>query len=276
MSYWSSGYNSLLGSGIRNGAQEHEAELPLSNSSAKAAQDFDLSDISAEAKLFTSTSFTGWTTSLQKRAFDTLIAAPALLLSLPLMGMVAVLIKCSSSGPVLFRQERVGLGQKPFTIYKFRTMHAQRQQDGPGVTRKGDDRLTRVGKVLRKLKLDEIPQLYNVLRGDMSLVGPRPKLADHEQMYLFCRPGITGAATLVFAREEELLSSVPHDEVENYAIRVLNPIKAKLDMEYANSATLRSDLRLLVDTIFRLGRRESLHSMPEFAEVADTTSSHEA
>jgi lipopolysaccharide/colanic/teichoic acid biosynthesis glycosyltransferase len=87
-------------------------------------------------------------------------------------------------------------------------------------------------------------------------------------MYLFCRPGITGAATLVFAHEEEILAEVPQEHVETYTVRVLNPIKAKLDLDYANSATLRSDVRLLLDTAFRLGRRTALDEMPEFAEVS--------
>ena len=186
-------------------------------------------------------------------------------------GVLAVLIKCSSRGPVLFRQERVGLGQKPFTIYKFRTMDTGSDCNGPSVTRKDDCRLTSIGRVLRKLKLDELPQLYNVLRGDMSLVGPRPKLAQHEQMYLFCRPGITGAATLVFAHEEEILSNVPHQHVESYTVGVLNPIKARLDLEYANAATLRSDIRMLLDTVFRLSANQPGLALPEFVELSYPT-----
>jgi len=270
MSYWSSGYNSVLGSNIRE-ANSH-ADTVSRNPSPR---EYDLAEISAEAELFNA-SFSGWSTSARKRAFDAFVAAPALVAFLPVMGVVAAVIKCTSNGPVLFRQERVGLGQRPFTIYKFRTMHCEPHTAGSGVTCKDDARLTPVGKVLRKLKLDEIPQLFNVIRGDMSLVGPRPKLAEHEQMYLFCRPGITGAATLVFAREEEILAHVPHDRVESYAIQVLNPIKARLDMEYANSATLRSDLRLLVDTIFRLGKRKGMHVLPEFAEVDRQNTSNAA
>ncbi len=232
-----------------------------------ASQAYELSELGLDSELFRSFATTGWSTSARKRIFDTLIAGPALVACLPLMAAVAVLIKTTSQGPVLFRQERVGLGQTPFVIYKFRTMLPDADCTGPSVTRKGDCRMTAIGRVLRKLKLDEIPQLYNVVRGDMSLVGPRPKLAQHEQMYLFCRPGITGAATLVFAHEEELLSAVPHEHVESYAVGVLNPIKARLDLEYANSATLRSDIRLLMGTIFRLGRPGKLE-LPEFAEVS--------
>jgi lipopolysaccharide/colanic/teichoic acid biosynthesis glycosyltransferase len=259
MSYWTSGYNGMLGTG--------ELGLPVQDGVVEGEENASLAEFAEDAELFRSFAYTGWTTSGRKRFFDTAIAVPALVAFLPLMGAVALLIKCTSNGSVLFRQERVGLGQKPFTIYKFRTMISD-ASCGPTVTRRGDCRLTTIGRILRKLKLDEIPQLYNVVRGDMSLVGPRPKLAEHEQMYLFCRPGITGAATLVFAHEEEILAEVPQEHVETYAVRVLNPIKAKLDLDYANSATMRSDLRLLLDTAFRLSRRTPLNELPEFTEVS--------
>lgn len=234
MSYWSSGYQGIVGVSELRLTEQDAAETDLG--------------YAAEEALFRNFTYTGWTTSARKRVFDTAVALPALFAFLPLMGAVAVLIKCTTPGPILFRQQRVGLGQKPFTIYKFRTMVTAANDCGPSVTRHGDCRLTGIGRVLRKLKLDEIPQLFNVIRGDMSLVGPRPKLAEHEQMYLFCRPGITGAATLLFAREEEILAKIPEEHVETYAVRVLNPIKAKLDLDYAQSATLRSDLQLLLGT----------------------------
>ena len=254
MSYWSSGYQGILG----------VTDLGLEDQDGTEGE----AGSAAEAELFRSFAYTGWSTSARKRVFDAAIAVPALLAFLPLMGAVAVLIKCTTSGPVLFRQERLGLGQKPFTIYKFRTMVPASRCSGPTVTRHGDCRMTGIGRVLRKLKLDEIPQLFNVIRGDMSLVGPRPKLAQHEHMYLFCRPGITGAATLVFAREEEILATVPEEHVETYAVHVLNPIKAKLDLDYAHSATLRSDVRLLLDTAFRLGSRSRVKHLPEISEVS--------
>ncbi len=202
-----------------------------------------------------------------KRIFDLSIAVPMLVCSLPLLGGVAIIIKTTSDGPVLFRQRRVGQGQRLFTIYKFRTMHAYAELDGPTVTRQGDQRLTRVGSMLRRLKLDELPQLYNVIVGEMSLVGPRPKLASHERMHLHCRPGITGAATLVFAREEEILARVPEEHVESYAVHVLNPIKARLDTEYAERGTFLSDLRILAGTAFRLGKRHAITTLPELSEV---------
>ena len=204
-----------------------------------------------------------WANSRRKRVFDAALAATGLTLTLPLMAAVALAVKVSSRGPVLFRQERVGKHQAPFTILKFRTMRHDAEHSGPSVTCDGDRRTTRVGRVLRKLKLDELPQLVNVLRGDMSLVGPRPKLALHERLYLRCRPGITGAATLVFAREEELLARVPVEHVESYTVNVLNPMKARIDKEYAASASFRSDLRLLVRTFVRLSRKDIAAAPPE-------------
>ena len=208
-----------------------------------------------------------WSEARLKRVFDLSIAVPMLVCALPVLGSVAMIIKTTSSGPILFRQRRVGQGQRLFTIYKFRTMHAYAEMDGPSVTRKGDQRLTRVGSMLRRLKLDELPQLYNVIVGEMSLVGPRPKLASHEKMNLHCRPGITGAATLVFAREEEILARVPEEYVESYTVHVLNPIKARLDTEYAERGTFVSDLRILAGTVLRLGRRHAITMLPELSEV---------
>jgi lipopolysaccharide/colanic/teichoic acid biosynthesis glycosyltransferase len=209
-----------------------------------------------------------WSGSRGKRIFDVAVSAPALLVCLPVLGVIAVAIKCSSPGPVLFRQSRVGKGQRPFTIYKFRTMCVDAANAGSTVTVKGDSRLTGLGKLLRRCKLDELPQLYNVLRGEMSMVGPRPKLAAHEQMKLTCRPGITGAATLVFAREEELLARINIEDIEQYTIRVLNPIKARLDTEYAEKGTLITDLSILLCTVFRLRPRSTSTNLAELSEAS--------
>jgi lipopolysaccharide/colanic/teichoic acid biosynthesis glycosyltransferase len=183
--------------------------------------------------------------------FDISVAAPVLVISFPFLLVIAACIKVSSRGSVLFRQERMGKDQKSFMIYKFRTMCSEKG-DGPLVTRRGDHRMTWFGNILRKLKLDELPQLYNVLRGDMSLVGPRPKVVQHEQFELPCKPGLTGAATILFAREEDLLAHVPHEDVETFTVNVLHPIKAVVDRQYASSSTFWTDLRLLVDTALRL------------------------
>jgi lipopolysaccharide/colanic/teichoic acid biosynthesis glycosyltransferase len=209
-----------------------------------------------------------WAHAYCKRLFDLSLAIAALLCSLPVFAIVAVLIKCSSPGPVLFRQARVGKGQKLFTIYKFRTMHRFAERHGPSVTRLGDPRLTRVGSLLRRFKLDEMPQLFNVIIGEMSFVGPRPKVESHEHMRMHCRPGITGAATMVFTREEEFLATVPEQQVELYAIRVLNPIKAYLDERYAEEGTFYSDLGILLTTVLRLGRSSDTTELPDLSGIS--------
>jgi lipopolysaccharide/colanic/teichoic acid biosynthesis glycosyltransferase len=126
-------------------------------------------------------------------------------------------------------------------------MHASDASGSP-ITVIGDARITRVGVFLRRFKLDELPQFWNVLIGDMSLVGPRPKLPQHEALYLRVRPGITGPATLAFRQEEEVLASVPKHELDSFYHEVIKPSKAWIDMDYISRATFRSDLRLLSDT----------------------------
>jgi lipopolysaccharide/colanic/teichoic acid biosynthesis glycosyltransferase len=115
----------------------------------------------------------------------------------------------------------------------------------PAITVSGDARITPMGAFLRRFKLDELPQFWNVLNGDLSLVGPRPKLPHHEGLDLPCRPGITGLATLQFHNEEEILSGIPDYEIEDFYRSCVNPRKAQLDLEYMQSATLWTDLKLL-------------------------------
>jgi lipopolysaccharide/colanic/teichoic acid biosynthesis glycosyltransferase len=190
-----------------------------------------------------------WSVSPFRRGLDFVTAALALLLSWPLLLLAALLVRLESPGPVIFRQERVGRRGKLFTVYKFRTMDVAAQQEGPSMTKSGDPRITRFGRFLRKHKLDELPQLFNVVRGDMSLVGPRPRLPHHmEEMDLPVRPGLTGAATLVFRCEEEMLRDIPDHELETYNCRTIIPLKAKLDWDYMNRATMASDFTLLYKT----------------------------
>lgn len=124
---------------------------------------------------------------------------------------------------------------------------------GPGHTAKGDPRVTSLGRFLRRFKLDELPQLYNVLRGDMSLVGPRPKLPNHDPVPMACRPGVTGAATLAFRYEARILSEVPADRIENFYQQYIVPHKMRLDSEYMERATVVSDVSVLLATVFRVG-----------------------
>jgi lipopolysaccharide/colanic/teichoic acid biosynthesis glycosyltransferase len=154
-------------------------------------------------------------------------------------------------------QERIGRNGSRFTIIKFRTMEHVRIGAHKAVTTTENQKFTPVGPFLRKWKLDELPQLLNVLKGDMSLVGPRPKLPNHQVGRLHCRPGITGAATITFAREEEILARLPEHLLDSYYHEVVLPAKFKLDAEYMGQATFWSDLKLLVNTLLR--RWDSSH-----------------
>ena len=191
-----------------------------------------------------------WSVSAVKRCIDLAFAAVALLLFCPLLLLAAVLVRYKPPGPVIFRQKRVGRDGVLFTVFKFRTMAIDAQEDGPSLTKRGDPRVTRFGGFLRKYKLDELPQLINVLRGDMSLVGPRPKLPHLEVMHMPFRPGLTGAATLAFRCEEEMLQDIPDDELEAYYCRMIKPLKAKIDWDYMREATLLSDFSLLYETAY--------------------------
>ena len=194
-----------------------------------------------------------WITSRRRRCMDVAVAAGALSILWPVLVTAALLVRFTSAGPILFRQRRMGRHGREFTLYKFRSMRV-REQCGPHVTVTGDARITPVGAFLRRFKLDELPQFWNVLRGDMSLVGPRPKLPHHEGLHLLCRPGITGAATLAFRREEELLAGIPHHELDIFYEEFIKPEKARLDLEYIETATLRSDLRLIWQTVASCAR----------------------
>src|SRR5690242_8541725 len=161
-----------------------------------------------------------WCNSREKRLLDILIATVALVVTAPLMLLIALAIRATSPGPVLFRQRRSGLKGNPFQLLKFRTMQLTAEKSGPGITRAGDARITPVGTFLRKWKADELPQLLNVLRGEMSIVGPRPDLEQYwreateaERQVLALKPGLTGAATLAFCNEEYYLANVPQSEL---------------------------------------------------------------
>jgi lipopolysaccharide/colanic/teichoic acid biosynthesis glycosyltransferase len=194
-----------------------------------------------------------------QRALDWALAAPALLLAAPALAIIAALIKLDSRGPVLFRQRRIGRAGDPFDILKFRTMVVDAEQRGAQLTVGRDPRITRTGGFLRRHKLDELPQLINVLRGEMSLVGPRPEVPRYVALYdaaqreiLALRPGITSPASIAFHHESELLAEQSNPE-QFYRTDVL-PAKIGLDLDYARRATVWSDCAILARTFLRILR----------------------
>ena len=199
-----------------------------------------------------------------KRVFDILMATIGLILLSPLFLLVAVLIKLDSAGRIFFRQERIGKRFRPFLIYKFRTMVENAAQIGTEITYGNDPRITRIGRLLRKTKIDELPQIINVLKGEMSLVGPRPEIRQYVEFFqrdyeeiLKVRPGISDMASLKYSDEASLLGKA-RNPGEEYISRVL-PDKIRLAREYIKHSSLLFDLRLIFKTLLKLfERRPSL------------------
>lgn len=192
---------------------------------------------------------------MAKRLFDIVCAGIGLLLLSPLLLAVAAWIKLDSRGPVMFRQERVGRFGRTFRIHKFRTMRVDAPALGPQITVGDDARITRSGRWLRASKVDELPQLWDVLRGAMSLVGPRPEVPRYVAMYppalrelvLSVRPGITDPASLSFRNESELLAKAADPEREY--VEVVMPMKLGLAADYVRNASLAGDIRLILATL---------------------------
>jgi len=183
------------------------------------------------------------------RPLEVALAAIVLLVTSPFILLASLAVALTSPGPIMFRQERVGRGGSLFTLYKLRTMHVSRT--GPGVTSGDDGRITRVGKVLRHTKIDELPELWNVIRGDMSLCGPRPEVPGYVdldspewQFLLQVRPGITDPVTMRLRNEETLLQTVEGDR-ERFYLEVLQPLKLSGYAEYLRHRTWRHDFRVL-------------------------------
>lgn len=195
---------------------------------------------------------------ITKRLFDLLCATVGMLILFPLFIVVPVIIRADSVGPVFFRQVRVGRNGSLFRIFKFRTMAAANTNQGLGITAAGDARITRVGACLRKYKLDELPQLFNVIFGDMSLVGPRPELPVYVALYppdvrdvvLSVRPGITDLASIEFRDESELLGAA--DDPEQFYIIHVMPKKLELYMRYVEERSLLFDIGLILRTLASL------------------------
>jgi lipopolysaccharide/colanic/teichoic acid biosynthesis glycosyltransferase len=200
---------------------------------------------------------------LAKRSFDLLCSTAGLIVLSPVLLGLAVAVRASDCGPAFFRQVRVGRRGVPFRIWKYRTMVVGADRLGPGVTRGGDPRITRIGRLLRRTKLDELPQLFNVFTGDMTLVGPRPEVPRYVDQYtpaqravLELKPGITDPATLAFRDEEELLRRA--DDMERFYLEQCVPRKIRMNLDYARRATFWTDLGVVLRTLLPMsGRRHS-------------------
>lgn len=192
-----------------------------------------------------------------KRALDLIIAVPATILLSPLFIVIAIGIKLDSRGPVFFRQQRVGQFGRLFRIFKFRTMTAEAETQGAQITIGQDRRITRGGRFLRKYKLDELPQLLNVIKGEMSLVGPRPEVPRYVELYdeeqkqiLALKPGITSPASIAYSNESELLAEQSDPEAF-YRARLM-PAKIREDLIYSQQATVWSDCAIIARTFLRI------------------------
>jgi lipopolysaccharide/colanic/teichoic acid biosynthesis glycosyltransferase len=190
-----------------------------------------------------------------KRTFDIVFSLTGLLLIFPVMLITGLIIKLSSKGPAIFKQQRAGRYGIAFTMYKFRTMVVN--HGGSSVSVSGESRITPLGAVLRKLKIDELPELWNILIGDMSFVGPRPDMPDYaarlqgEQRAILCvRPGLTSPASIKYVREEELLSKVK--DPQKYFDEVIWPDKMRMNMEYIRDLSFTKDVKIILKTVFNL------------------------
>ena len=192
---------------------------------------------------------------MSKWIFDRLMAFVGLLFLWPVLLVVAILISIRMpDGPIIFKQRRVGLNGKLFTMYKFRTMTVN--HDGSSVSVAGESRITPLGQLLRKYKLDELPELWNVFIGDMSFVGPRPDVPGYADVLvgtdrdvLKLRPGITGPASLKYANEEEILAKV--ENPKEYNDTIIFPDKVRINLDYYRNHSLLGDIKLIFATIFR-------------------------
>jgi len=193
--------------------------------------------------------------AIMKRLFDFFISFVGLIVISPILMVTALLIMATTGNPIFYRQDRVGLRGKTFKLYKFRTMVVDADKMGTSVTTKSDVRITSLGRFLRRFKLDELPQLINVLKGDMSFVGPRPdvpgfadKLKEDDRIILTVRPGITGPATLKYRNEEALLAA--QADPDKYNAEVIYPDKVRLNREYVKNQSFLGDMKYLLMTVF--------------------------
>lgn len=193
-----------------------------------------------------------------KRIFDIVMSIVGILLLFPIMIVVSILIKVTSRGPILFKQRRLTKDMKEFTIYKFRSMRTDFDKDGKGIQVKGSSNaITPIGKVIRKTKLDELPQLFNILVGDMSFIGPRPELprrlkyySEEDKEMFKVRSGISSPASIVFSDEEYLMNQVR--DPEKFYIEQIMPYKIKLNKYYVKNRSFWGDIYLIIATFLKI------------------------
>jgi len=193
-----------------------------------------------------------------KRLFDIIFALLGLILVLPLLLLIAIIIKMTAGGPVFYKGQRVGKNGRLFKIWKFRTMIPDAEKQGGSATSANDSRLTKLGKFLKRYKLDELPQLFNILRGEMSFVGPRPEVSfyvnmmaeEERKIILSVRPGMTDLASLWDFREEEVLKGSP--DPEKTYMEKIRPTKIKLQLEYVKNRSFWLDLKIILKTILKI------------------------
>lgn len=202
------------------------------------------------------------------RVVDVVASSLGLIILAPLFVIVAVAIRLDSGGPVFFRQVRVGRDGRPFSILKFRTMRTDAEAVGGQLTVGADPRVTRVGAWLRRSKVDELPQLINVLRGDMALVGPRPEVPryvalydDQQRRVLDVRPGITDPASIAFRDEGSILANA--SDPEAVYVHEIMPRKLAMNLAYLEHRTLARDLGVILATLIRLARRDDQQETPD-------------
>jgi lipopolysaccharide/colanic/teichoic acid biosynthesis glycosyltransferase len=192
-----------------------------------------------------------------KRIFDIFCSLIGIIFFLPVLLIVSILIRLDSSGPIIYCGKRIGKNKKPFHIYKFRTMVVDADKIGGPSTSNDDSRITRIGLFLRKYKIDELPQLFNVLKGDMSLVGPRPEVPEYAKLYkgkeeivFNVRPGMTDLASLWDINEGEVLEG--SDDPEKVYLEEIRPEKVKLQIEYVKNRSFLGDIKIILGTIKKI------------------------
>lgn len=193
-----------------------------------------------------------------KRIFDIVMSFIGIIVFLPIMLVVGILVKLTSRGPIFFKQKRLTKGMKEFTILKFRSMRTDFDKDGKGIQVKGSSSvITPVGKIIRKTKLDELPQLFNILIGDMSFIGPRPELprrlkyySNEDKKMFLVRSGISSPASIVFSDEEYLMNLVK--DPEQFYLKEIMPYKIKLNLYYVNNRNFWNDIFLIIATFLKI------------------------